>query len=88
MSRGFICTLVGIAMTVFSWYGPWNWPAWPALTAVRYVVGTDFAERPFAERAAIIVLLIAINTAFWSAVCWAVWWTVQRLIARRRELPL
>jgi len=86
LSRGFACAIFGVAMTLFSWFAPWAWPAWPALTTMRILVGTQtsFADLPYAERGAIIVLLIAINIAFWAAGAWLVWWSVQRLIARRR----
>ena len=86
MSRGFACAVFGIAMTLFSWYGPWAWPAFPALTVMRILVGTQtsFADLPYSTRAAAIVLLIAINVAFWAAAAWLFWWSAQRLTARRR----
>jgi hypothetical protein len=69
MSRGFVAALAGIAMTIFAWYGPWAWPAWPALTLIDVVFGSDtaFAELPFAARAATITMLIVVNTMFWGA---------------------
>jgi len=86
MSRGFFCAIFGVAMTLFSWYAPWAWPAWPALTTMRILVGTQtsFADLPYAARGATIVLLIAINVAFWAAAAWFAWWISQRLTARRR----
>ncbi|HEX9405832.1 MAG TPA: hypothetical protein VF975_00840 [Thermoanaerobaculia bacterium] len=86
MSRGFLCTMVGIAMTLFSWFSPWAWPAWPALTTMRILVGTQtsFADLPYAARGAMIVLLIAINVAFWAAVARLLSRIVQGLLARRR----
>jgi hypothetical protein len=70
MSRGFISALAGIAMTIFAWYGPWEWPAWPALTTIDVVFGsnTAFAELPLATRAATITMLIVVNVAFWAAI--------------------
>ncbi len=69
MSRGFIASLSGLAVTLFAWYGPWAWPAWPAFTAIDLVFGhTGFAEYPFAIRSAIVVLLIVLNVAFWGLV--------------------
>jgi hypothetical protein len=90
MSRGFICALSGVAMTLFSWYGPWTWPAWPALTVGRFIGGrTSVYELPYAQRVVVIVLLIAVNSAFWGGAAWGVWWSVQRLTTRRRRaLPL
>ena len=74
MSRGFIAALAGIAMTLFAWYGPWAWPAWPAFTTIDLLFGsnTAFADLPFATRAATITMLIIVNVAFWGAVVWFV----------------
>jgi len=76
--------MFGIAMTLLSWYGPWAWPAFPALTTMRLF--PDFADYAFSVRGAIIVLLIAINVAFWAGAAWLVWWSAQRLTARRRPV--
>lgn len=69
MSRGFVAALAGIAMTIFAWYGPWEWPAWPALTLIDILFGsnTAFAELPLATRAATITMLIIVNSMFWAA---------------------
>lgn len=71
-SRGFVCTLAGIAVTIVSWFGPWEWPAWPALTVLRLAFGGNDAwqEMPFAGRAAVMALLIVVNVGFWSAAAW------------------
>ncbi|HUJ12839.1 MAG TPA: hypothetical protein VL284_03530 [Thermoanaerobaculia bacterium] len=82
MSRGFACALFGIAMTLFSWVSPWVWPAWPALTIMRAI--PDFAEYSFGVRGAILVALIAVNSAFWALIALGVWRGVQRLTTRRR----
>ena len=67
MSRGFLSTLGGLAVTIFSWFSPWSWPAWPALTLLSVV------SRPNSHsgRAAFVVALIVVNTAFWSLVFYA-----------------
>ena len=72
MSRGFIAALAGIAMTLFAWYGPWAWPAWPAFTTIDVLFGsnTAFAELPCAVRAVTITMLIIVNVTFWGAVVW------------------
>jgi hypothetical protein len=71
MSRGFLSALAGIGMTLFAWYGPWAWPAWPAFTAIDLVFGrTGFADYPFAVRSAVVVFLIILNVAFWGAATW------------------
>jgi hypothetical protein len=69
MSRSFLSLLTGIAMTVFSWYGPWEWPAWPAFTAVRLLFGRGgYDDLPFAQKATVLVGLIVLNVTFWAAV--------------------
>jgi peptide-methionine (S)-S-oxide reductase len=64
VSRGFVAVLVGFAVTIFSWFSPWAWPAWPALALLRVAprAGT------YGGRAVFVVLLIILNTAFWAAV--------------------
>lgn len=68
MSRGFICATFGVAMTLFSWFSPWAWPAWPALTIMRLLVGTQtsFADLSYAVRGAVVVLLMVVNVAAWA----------------------
>ncbi len=79
MSRNFISALIGLAMTLLAWYGPWAWPAWPAFTAISLVFGrTGFADYPFALRSAIVVFLIILNVSFWGAIAWG----LMRLAAR------
>jgi hypothetical protein len=71
MSRGFLSSLIGLAMTLLSWYGPWAWPAWPAFTAISLVFGrTGFADYPFAVRSAIVVFLIVLNVSFWAVIAY------------------
>lgn len=72
MSRGFIAALIGISITLLGWFGPWAWPAWPALTIIDLAFGsnTAFAELPFAMRAATVTVLILVNVTFWAIVSW------------------
>ena len=71
MSRTFSSLLTGIAMTLFSWYGPWEWPAWPAFTAVRIAFGSGgYDDLPYAQKAAVLVGLIVLNVTFWAAAVW------------------
>ena len=67
-SRGFLASLLGVAMTLLAWYGPWEWPAFPAFTVIKYGFGSQssFGELPYAQRSAAIVGLIAVNVAAWG----------------------
>jgi peptide-methionine (S)-S-oxide reductase len=67
MSRTFLASLGGLSMTIFSWFSPWAWPAWPALTLL------DILPRPanYGGRAAVVVALIAINSAVWAGIFYA-----------------
>lgn len=69
MSRGFICVLIGVAMTLLAWYGPWEWPAWPAFTLIRIVFGSGdpYQELSYPARAAVLTGLIIVNVGFWAA---------------------
>lgn len=54
-------------MTLLAWYGPWAWPAWPAFFAIDIAFGKGgFSELPYAQRAATVVALIALNVAVWG----------------------
>ena len=87
LSRNFICTLFGIAMTLFSWWSPWAWPAAPALLMIRILVGTQtsFADLPYATRATVFVVLIVINVAAWAIAAILVTMLVQRYHSRSRR---
>lgn len=78
LSRPFICAVIGLGVTIFSWYGPWSWPAWPALATMALVFDnhTSFADLPYAARGAFIVVLIILNSAVWAAVAMTVWWLI------------
>ena len=85
MSRSFISALAGIGMTIFSWYGPWAWPAFPAFATLRIVFGSgqSWIELPETQRAGILVLLIAVNVAFWGATAWAMMRLIPASAGRR-----
>ena len=78
MSRGFLCTLFGIAITAFGWIAPgWllpgGWPAWPGFLALRLAFGkhgADYLELSYAARATTLVVLIVINIATWALLAW------------------
>ncbi|HUP45893.1 MAG TPA: hypothetical protein VM779_10320 [Thermoanaerobaculia bacterium] len=84
MSRGFLCALSGIALTIFSWYGPWGWPAWPAFAVLHLVFGTGggYHELPPAGRGAVIVALLVINVTAWAIACYGLWAALRRLLHR------
>ena len=70
LSAGFACALVGVGITIASWFSPWAWPAWPALLVLNvleprysYPDGSGFS------RAVAVVTLIAVNVAVWAIVC-------------------
>ncbi|HUP50220.1 MAG TPA: hypothetical protein VNA04_15685 [Thermoanaerobaculia bacterium] len=80
MSRGFVCSLAGVALTILAWYGPWAWPAWPAFTVLHIVFGSGggYHDLDPAGRGAVIVALIIVNVAFWGAVVFVLWVAAQR----------
>jgi hypothetical protein len=82
-SHGFIASVAGLAMTLFSWYAPWEWPAWPALTTLHLVFGSGFGDLSYGGRAAAMVALIAVNTGAWAGVFLVIAFIVQRLRPRR-----
>lgn len=85
MSRGFIASLFGIGMTLFSWYGPWAWPAWPAFATLHLIFGSgqSWLELETPRRAAVLVLLIAVNVGFWGLLAYV----TMRFIPRRSTTP-
>lgn len=88
MSRGFVCALFGLGMTLFSWFGPWEWPAWPAFGVLHLVFGKggSFVELPFGARAAVVVVLIAINTAAWGLAAAGAAKALSAIIKRSRRI--
>jgi hypothetical protein len=69
MSRGFVATLGGVAMTLLAWYGSWAWPGWPASVAIDTLGRViSFPDSPHVTKAAFVVLLIVINVGAWAAV--------------------
>ena len=81
VSRGFVATLGGVAMTLLAWFGSWAWPGWPASVALDLLRGfASFPELPHAGKASFVVLLIIINVGVWAAVIRG----AMQLLPRRR----
>jgi hypothetical protein len=90
MSRGFLSSLGGIGMTLFAWFGPWAWPAWPAFTIIDLAFGTNsaFAELPLTTRAAVVTVLIAANVVFWAVAIQLLLRAALRIVALRRKVSV
>lgn len=88
LSRPFVCVLIGLGMTLYSWFSRWAWPAFPALTTMQVVFGThrDFADLPFAARGAFVVVLIVVNVAAWALIAWTLFWIAGRLRRARTSV--
>jgi hypothetical protein len=83
LSRAFICTLIGFTMTLFAWFGPWEWPAAPAFFILKTFFVTDYAGYPFMKRALVLLLLIAVNSGVWALVAFGVM-SGLRAVTRKR----
>jgi hypothetical protein len=75
LSGGFLCSLVGIALTLVAYLDIWFWPAWPgyALAQGLFRGPFDWTELSYGIRAAAVVGLICFNVAFWAVVAWLLW---------------
>lgn len=83
MSRGFIASLTGLAITIFAWWSPWAWPAWPSILAFDTFDHGAFAELSHTGQAAVTVLLIALNVAVWALIARALLWAGSRFVGKR-----
>ena len=72
--------MAGIAITVLAWFGPWAWPAWPALVLLDLAFSPprSLASLPFGIRSAVVVVLMGINVGFWGVICALAWGTRSR----------
>ena len=86
MSRGFFCALAGVALTLFAWYGPWAWPAWPAFAVIDAIWGTNqsFADLPYTVRSLAVAMLIVVNVGVWGLLLRVVVWMGERMQERLR----
>ena len=88
LSRGFLLALAGLAMTAFSWYSPWTWPAWPALTLLGILFPRGgFGELSSNARAAVMVGLIVWNSGVWALVFYSLSSLVRRIASADRVKP-
>jgi hypothetical protein len=84
MSRGFMATLGGIALTLLAWFGSWVWPGWPASLALdalgHYAALPDL---PRWAKVAVVVALIVINVGTWAVVTRALMQLLPKSLIRR-----
>lgn len=74
LSPGFACALVGVGITIASWFSPWAWPAWPALFVLNILEPRySYPDGSAFSRAVAVVTLIAVNVAVWGIVCRVIW---------------
>jgi hypothetical protein len=84
MSRGFLCTLIGIVLTVVARIGSWYWPGWPARTVLDFVLARwapTVVSGP--GKALGLLALMLINIGFWAGLAWL---AVASIAAARRRL--
>jgi hypothetical protein len=81
ISRGFASALIGVVITIFSWFSPWYWPGFPALTALRFLSG--FSEFSFNARAVIFFGLIVLNVGVWALIAYGVILMATRILRPR-----
>lgn len=78
ISYGFLAALAGIGMTLLAWFGPLDWPGWPAGVVLDALASfPDMSQR---AKASIVVLLIIINVGTWALLVRA----AMHLLPRRR----
>ena len=75
MSRGFVASLAGLAITIFAWFSPWSWPAWPALA----LIAVSNTPVTYAGRATFVVAAIVLNVSVWSVIVYALIEGVSRM---------
>jgi hypothetical protein len=85
-SRGFVCMLIGFAMTLFAWFGPWEWPAAAAYFVLNQFFGGDYSGFPTVQRALVLLLLIVVNVASWALVSYVVITAIRAVTGKREEV--
>jgi hypothetical protein len=88
VSRGFVSSLAGLAITFYAWFSHSIWPGWPAIVVFDTLDRGRFSELSHAGQAVVTVLLIALNVAVWALAVQIAWWIVRRSAsASRRGSP-
>ena len=87
LSRGFVCMLIGFAMTVGSWFSPWKWPAAPAFLVLNKFFGGSYADFEKTKRALVLLLLIAVNTFWWALVAYILISVIRAVMKKKDEVP-
>jgi hypothetical protein len=84
MSRGFIATLGGVALTLLAWFGSWVWPGWPASLALDALGQySAFPDLPRAAKVIVVIALIVINVGTWGLVIRALMQLLPKSLIRR-----
>ena len=71
-SLGSRCALFGLAMTVLARLGPWDWPGWPAVTVLDFVLthAAPSVAGPVFKGVGIVALIV-VNAGFWAVLAYA-----------------
>jgi hypothetical protein len=83
LSRDFVSLLIGCAVTVLAWFGPWSWPAAPAFLVLNRFFGGNYADFPTPQRALVVALLITVNSFSWGVVAFALLSAVKKLTSKK-----
>ena len=79
-SRTFLCTLIGLLMTVVGRIGPWSWPLWPANTLLDLYLARVRPSVVSGEMKVLgLFVLLFVNVAFWAAIAGVGWAVFDRL---------
>ena len=87
-SPGFLRAIFGILVTVLAWFGPWAWPAWPAMAvlAIAFSPARPFVALSYDARSVVVVILLAVNVVSWALAAWAI--GKVRETRARRSAPI
>ena len=87
LSRGFVCMLIGFAMTLFGMlYGEWDWPQAPGLFILNRFFDGDYSGLPNLQRALTLLLLTFVNVVSWALVSYVVITAIRAMTRKRGEV--